>query len=82
MRKAKTSLMIIGLMFFTACSEKIVYIKEQVPDDFLECEDLQMDRNMQNNGDFALFVIDSVSAYKDCKAKLKAVKNFTKGENE
>lgn len=82
MRKAKISLMIIGLIFFTACSEKIVYIKEQVPTDFLECENLDMGREMKTNGDFALFVIDSVSAYKDCKAKLKAVKNFTKGENE
>lgn len=82
MRRAKISLMIIGLMFFTACSEKIVYVKEQVSTDFLECENLDMDRNMQTNGDFALFVIDSVSAYRDCKAKLKAIKNFTKGENE
>lgn len=82
MRKVKISLMIIFLIFLTACSEKIVYVREQVPDDFLECEDLQMQRNMKTNGDFALFVIDSVSAYRDCKAKLKAVKNFTKGENE
>lgn len=80
MRRAKISLMIIGLMFFTACSEKIVYVKEQVPDDFLECEKLNMDRNMKTNGDFALFVIDSVSAYKDCKAKLKAIRDFVKGE--
>lgn len=82
MRRVKIGLMIIFLMSFTACSEKIVYIKEQVPTDFLECENLDMDRDMKTNGDFALFVIDSVSAYRDCKAKLKAIKNFTKGENE
>lgn len=78
MRRVKISLMIIFLIFLTACSEKIVYVKEQVPTDFLECENLDMDRDMKTNGDFALFVIDSVSAYRDCKAKLKAVRNFVK----
>ncbi|MBZ7977061.1 hypothetical protein [Campylobacter sp. RM12637] len=72
--------MIIFLIFLTACSEKIVYVKEQVPTDFLECENLDMDRNMKTNGDFALFVIDSVSAYKDCKAKLKAIRDFVEGD--
>lgn len=80
MRRAKISLMIIFLIFLTACSEKIVYVKEQVPTDFLECENLDMDRNMKTNGDFALFVIDSVSAYKDCKAKLKAIRDFVEGD--
>lgn len=78
MKKVKISLMTIFLMFLIACSEKIVYLKEEVPTDFLECENLNMQRKMQTNGDFALFVIDSVSAYKDCKAKLKAVKDFVK----
>ncbi|ULO01349.1 hypothetical protein AVANS_0719 [Campylobacter sp. RM5004] len=72
--------MIIFLIFLTACSEKIVYVKEQVPTDFLECENLDMDRNMKTNGDFALFVIDSVSAYRDCKAKLKAIRDFVEGD--
>ncbi|MBZ7982130.1 hypothetical protein AVBRAN12640_06220 [Campylobacter sp. RM12640] len=70
--------MIIFLIFLTACSEKIVYVKEQVPTDFLECENLNINRDMKTNGDFALFVIDSVSAYRDCKAKLKAVRDFVK----
>lgn len=78
MRKVKISLMIIFLIFLTACSEKIVYVKEQVPTDFLECENLNINRDMKTNGDFALFVIDSVSAYRDCKAKLKAVRDFVK----
>ena len=82
MRRAKISLMIIFLMSFIACSEKIVYIKEQVPDDFLECENLQMQRDMKTNGDFALFVIDSVSAYRDCKAKLKAIRDFVEGDKQ
>lgn len=80
MRKVKISLMIIFLIFLTACSEKIVYVKEQVPDDFLECENLNINRDMKTNGDFALFVIDSVSAYKDCKAKLKAIRDFVEGD--
>ncbi|MBZ7991762.1 hypothetical protein [Campylobacter sp. RM9331] len=78
MRKVKISLMIIFLIFLTACSEKIVYVREQVPTDFLECENLNINRDMKTNGDFALFVIDSVSAYRDCKAKLKAVRDFVK----
>lgn len=78
MRKVKISLMIIFLIFLTACSEKIVYVREQVPTDFLECENLNINRDMKTNGDFALFVIDSVSAYKDCKAKLKAIRDFVK----
>ncbi|MBT0884786.1 hypothetical protein [Campylobacter sp. 2018MI10] len=80
MRKVKISLMIIFLIFLTACSEKIVYVREQVPTDFLECENLNINRDMKTNGDFALFVIDSVSAYRDCKAKLKAVRDFMKGD--
>lgn len=80
MRRAKISLMIIFLIFLTACSEKIVYVREQVPTDFLECENLNINRDMKTNGDFALFVIDSVSAYRDCKAKLKAVRDFMKGD--
>lgn len=80
MRRAKISLMIIFLIFLTACSEKIVYVREQVPTDFLECENLNINRDMKTNGDFALFVIDSVSAYRDCKAKLKAIKDFMKGD--
>ncbi|MBZ8005184.1 hypothetical protein AVBRAN9332_02795 [Campylobacter sp. RM9332] len=53
-------------------------MREQVPTDFLECENLNINRDMKTNGDFALFVIDSVSAYRDCKAKLKAVRDFVK----
>lgn len=80
MRKVKISLMIIFLIFLTACSEKIVYVREQVPTDFLECENLNINRDMKTNGDFALFVIDSVSAYRDCKAKLKAIRDFVEGD--
>lgn len=68
------------MISFQACEKKIVnsskVYKLNIPKELLEVDEINLDRNITNDKDVSLFMLDLFQGYSSCKANLSAIKEI------
>lgn len=75
------TIIFVLIIFFNSCSTEYKYIKQEIPDDFLNCKEIKKEDKQLTNQEFAYFILDLYEAYQDCKAKIKAI-NYIQNERQ